>query len=344
MKKLFRVSLLLIAMSACALAQSNQPPNTTRNSAPSVPTRSIDLTVKVTYENDRPVAGSVRVQITNQMGIPVMETFTRDGEARFSGISPGVYKIRATSPEIEDTQTEQSFSLSAWDTVHFEFLRVRRKVVPGQEQDQQSSEGFISVAMMNIPGKAKKEFDKGLDALDKKDFVKAQGHFEKASTIYPKYAAAFNNLGFLAMQNGDAAAGEAFFERAVAADDQYPGAYLNLARVRWGQKRFEDAEKLLLKNTSLDPKNVEAISLLVNLNAMSGRYDNAIALSKKVHGMSHEAFPVVHYIAGLAYQSKNDLPDAATEFRQYLKEAPQGKSADQARTALAQVEQRLATK
>ena len=85
-------------------------------------------------------------------------------------------------------------------------------------------------------------------------------------------------------------------------------------------------------------------TLLANINAMSGKYDQAIQLSRKVHSMPHENFAVAHYIAGMAFQAKNELTDAAVEYRQYLKEAPQGKSADNARNALAAVEQKLAVK
>lgn len=339
MKKSFASCLLALALTVSAAAQQQQP---STRAVPNVPVRQIELTVKVTNEMDRPLTSPIRIQLLNGMGIPVSETYSRDGEARFPGISPGSYRLRASAPDIEDTQTESAFTITQWDSVHYEFLRCKRKFNPGEEQ--QSAEGYVSAAMLNIPGKAKKEFDKGLDALDKKDYVEAQKRFDKASSLYPRYAAAFNNLGFVAMQTGDPNAGEAYFQRAIEADDQYPGGYLNLARVRWGQKRFADAEKLLLKNSTLDPKNVEAISLLANLNAMSGRYDEAINFARKAHTMPHEGFTVVHYIAGMAFQAKNQFADAAVEYRQYLKETPQGKSADNARNALANCEQKLATK
>ena len=345
MSKPFRPSVLaLLAFALTALASAQlQTPQSRSSTTNSVPTRQAEITVKVSWENDRPVSdGLVRIQLTNQMGVSIAETYVRDGEARFPNISPGQYKFRATGIDIEETTSDYSFVIGQFDTVHMEFLRVKRKHPPAEEQS--SNQGFVSAASLNIPEKARKEFDKGLNGLDKKDYPEAQKHFEKAVAIYPKYAAALNNLGYVAMLNGQNAEGEAFFEKAIAADDQYPGAYLNLARVRWGQSRFDDAEKLLVKDTSLDPQNVEAICLLANVAARKGKYDEAITLARKVHTMPHEAFAVAHYIAGLSFQEKNQLNDAAVEFRQYLKEAPEGKSATNARTALANVEQRLAAR
>lgn len=330
----------LLSLSSSSFAQLQQPSSRT----PNTPTRQIELTVKVAYyDNDRPVQGPIRVQVVNHMGVPVMETFSRDGEARFPGIPAGTYRLRASSPDIEETQSDMAFTVSNWTTVHLEYIRVKRKAGTGQDQPQ-STEGTVSAAMLNIPDKARKEFDKGLDALEKKNFAEAHKRFEKASALYPRYAAALNNLGFIAMQGGDAATGETFFERAIAADEQYAGAYINLAKLRWAQKRFPEAEKLLTKHTALDPQAVESLALLANLNAMTGRHEETVVLTRKAHSLPHQDYAIVHYIAGMSHQAKNQWQEAAVEFRQYLKEAPQGKSADNARIALQNVEQRLAAK
>jgi len=296
------------------------------------PRQTTELVVKVTYENDRAVADQVRIQLLNGSGIPVTETFTRgEGEARFFNIEPGTYRIKASGVDIEERSSEQSFVINPRELTHMEFFQVRLK----EDRQQTSTQGSISAAMLNIPGKAESEFEKGVGALKKQEFDEAEKRFKRAIELYPRYAQAYINLGFIAMQHGQPDSAQSFFTQAVKADEQYAPSYVNLAKSFIGRKEYPPALELLTKASSLAPNNVEVLALLTMLEYESSQMVAAVDHARKVHALpSHEKFAFAHFIAGKALESQNLAPDAVAEYKLFLKEGAQGPTADKAKASI----------
>lgn len=304
---------------------------------PSAPRQTTELVVKVTYDNDRGVADQVRIQLMNSAGVPIAETFTRgEGEARFLGIEAGSYRIKASSPEIEEKLSDYPFVINPRQLSHYEYFSVRRRA---SAQAQTSTQGTISAAALNIPSRAEAEFDRGVSALKKNDLGEAKKRFLKAADQYPRYAAALNNLGVIAMQEGDFQGGETFFRQAVKVDTEYAPPYLNLAKLSMSAKSYPQALELLNKATAIDPTNAEILALLSMLEYEANHFDRAVAHARKVHGLpDHGRFAFAHMIAGRSLEAQNRRQEALTEYRLFLQEAPQSPSAAQVRSALAAME------
>jgi len=73
--------------------------------------------------------------------------------------------------------------------------------------------------------------------------------------------------------------------------------------------------------------NVEALALLATTAYSLNDNDTVITSAQKVHLLPHPQFAIVHYVAGLAYEKKQQLPQAAAEYQLFLKEAPTSPSA-----------------
>ncbi|MEO6119179.1 MAG: tetratricopeptide repeat protein [Terriglobales bacterium] len=295
-----------------------------------------DLTVRVSYEDERAVE-QVRVQVTNSSGVPIAENFTRgEGEVRFSNMEPGSYRLRVTGMDIEEKTSDYAFTILPRQMTHTEFIRVRRKPNPN---DQTSLQGSISAAALNIPSKAKSEFDKGVKALRKQDNEEALRRFTKAVELYPRYADAYNNLGVIAMQRGNKDEGLQWFRQAVEADDQYAPPYLNLAKAIVAKQEYAEAERLLLRATTLDPTNVEILAILAMIEYDSKNFPMALANGRKVHGLpNHEKFAFAHYIVGRVLEAQSQPQEAIAEYRLFLKEAPDSSSAASVRGYIAELE------
>ncbi len=295
-----------------------------------------ELVVRVSYEDDRAVGSNARVQVTNSSGVPVAENFTRsEGEARFIGLEPGMYRLRISGIDIEEKFSEYSFTINPREMTHVEYVRVRRR-----GDSLTSTEGSVSAAELNIPPKAKSEFEKGLKALNKQNQEEALQRFARAIELYPRYAAAINNMGVIAMQQGRKDEGLAFFRQAVKVDDQFAPPYLNLAKAVVANKDYAEAEQLLLKGASLDPTNVEMIAILAMIEFESNKLPRALASARKVHGMPHhEKFAFAHYIVGRVLESQNHGTEALAEYRLFLKESPNSASAPNVRGFIAALEQ-----
>ncbi len=296
----------------------------------------VDLDVHVFYSNDRHAAEQIRVELLTGYGTPVEDRFTDStGQVQFLQVRPGTYKLRLSANNIEDTTSDQ-FYLDGWEKDHHETVHVTPK--PAADAQQSTPGGPpISAAELNIPDNAKKEFEQGKDELSKQNFPEARKHFEKATQLYPQYAWAFNNLGIIALKEGNPVEAHNFFQRSIDADRSYAKGYFNLGKLLAMEKKYADADGLLSKAQSLDPMNPEVLFWLANIELVEGKFDMAAQACRKVHSMPHDTMPAVHIIAARAFAAQHDLTNAATEYSSYLKEAPNGPYAKFSHEALADI-------
>ena len=292
-----------------------------------------ELIVQVTLHSDRAVPQYIRVQVLDHTRNPIAEGFTNDrGQARIV-VRPGEYRLRVTGTDIHEFVTNFPFIITAGEGTHTEFVQVKQV-----ESAVSSTEAAVSAARLKIPEKARDEFDKGMEAFGRKKFDEAAKRFKKAVEIYPQYAAAWTNLGVISMQADKVDEGAEYFKKAMAADESYAPAYTYMAKVAARNSNNDEAEKMLNKALSLDPQNPDALMLLAVIDYQTGRYELAGAQVKRIHDMPHDGFAYAHYVAGRAYEAKAFWKEAMAEFNLYLKEAPDGSMAQQARAALAKAE------
>ena len=98
-------------------------------------------------------------------------------------------------------------------------------------------------------------------ALASRAHVQAQLHLTQEAiaslrhltTVWPRQAAGWFNLGYVLQQAGRHEEAGLAFERAAALDPRLDGAWYGLALVRIEQRRFEEAAAALERNTALQP-------------------------------------------------------------------------------------------
>jgi superkiller protein 3 len=193
---------------------------------------------------------------------------------------------------------------------------------------------MTSAAELGAPPNARKSFDQGLAAWQKKDYKQAAEKFEKAVADYPQYDTAYNNLGVMYAHLGQNDKAMAAFKRAVELNDKNADADRNLARLMMREKEYSQAEELLKKSLAVEPTQAATLTMLVMAEAQDGKLDDAVKDAQKVHSLHHEGYAVVHYIAGEVLEEKHQNADAINEYNLYLKEAPNGPEAAQAKSAM----------
>lgn len=291
-----------------------------------------DLTairVNVVDESNRPVPGAM-VQLLSGMGYIVYQTYTNEqGGADLSSVESGRYKIRASSPEIEET-TGSEFEILPGQGYYAAFLPVRRVPKTGQA----ASGATISVEDLNVPAKARADFDKGTDALNHNQFQEAREYLEKAIQAYPEYSAAYNNLGIAWLQEGRTAEGSTALRKAISLNPHLTSAYRNLAGVTFKEGKLPETEDLLTRSLKDNPSDAEGLALLSKVQLARGEMDQAIANAKKVHALPHERYAFVHFIAASAFKAKGKDQEAIEQYKTFLKEAPNHSSAPAARAEI----------
>jgi tetratricopeptide (TPR) repeat protein len=296
----------------------------------------IELRIKISFDNDRPVGTPLRVQLLNGSENMVADTFSDGtGQAVFRSIRGGNYKVRVSGVGILET-TSESFTIDPRDRFQVQYVHVSPAATTAEANGGQNKP--ISAAELNVPEKARKEFDRGTEAMGKSRWEEAEKHFEKATEIYPRYASAFNNLGVVAINRNNPPAAREYFQQAISLDDHLASAYLNISKLDYNEHRVKEAQTPLAKTLALDPMNVEAMLLMAATQLATGGFEEAITYAHKIHTLPHQKFAISHIIAARACEQSKKISQAIGEYQLYLQEAPQSPLAPGARDAMARLQ------
>ncbi len=196
----------------------------------------------------------------------------------------------------------------------------------------------ISVTSMQVPENARKEFEKGQKDEHSNHLESAQQHMEKAVALYDKYAAAWNELGKIAAGNKDLDKARQAFEKAIAVDAQYIPPYVSLAALELQTEQYDSAAETAGKILALDPTIGLASFIQAAADFKLNRLDEAEKSAKDAENEPHQNIPQVHVLLAQIFAQKQDYANAVIQLRAYLKEAPHGQFADEAKKNLEEIE------
>jgi len=295
---------------------------------------SVEIIVRVTYQNDRNAGDQIRVDLINETGVPVGEGFTdSEGRAVFHVAMAGNYEVRASGTPIKGTSVEQ-VRVDDMDKSRTVYVRATPSGEAAATTTKANAPPVTSAAELKVPLDAKKAFHRGMEAWERNDYPKAAEQFEKAVAIYPEYDTAYNNLGVMYYHMGQTEKARAAFERSVALNDKNADGDRNLARMLIHEGNYSRAEELLRKSLIVEPLNPVTLTLMCVAEIQTGDNDGALATARKVHQLPHEGYSLVHEIAGQAYEHEGQPKNATIEYETYLRESPNGPEAPQVRAAL----------
>jgi tetratricopeptide (TPR) repeat protein len=84
-------------------------------------------------------------------------------------------------------------------------------------------------------------------------FDEAKQSFQNGLKLDPHNSACLFNLGYIAERQGDSEGAVAIFQKVLVSNPNFPGALLELAKLRIESKRFPEAEELLRKYVRVSP-------------------------------------------------------------------------------------------
>jgi tetratricopeptide (TPR) repeat protein len=296
------------------------------------------IRIDVLMANGGHAPARLQVRLMEAMGnFPVAMDFTNDsGTADFEHLPPGRYHAAVSGKGIE-TADSGLIEVSSFSIFMSKTVVVQSKAEQGNGGPQ-SAGAAVSVADLNVPKEAVKEYNRGNEEMAKKHWAKAIDHLNKAIEIHPKFSAAYNNLAACYGRMGKKDRQREALQQAISANDHCVPALVNLAYLDITDKQITQAGDLLSKAVAADPTNVEALSLLAEVQVQEGHYQLAIEEAKKVHSLPHQHFAIVHYTAASAYEREGLIPEAIAELHVYLQEEPHGSRADLVRKVLPNLE------
>ena len=216
----------------------------------------------------------------------------------------------------------------------------------------------LSAQPYKAPPNARKAYEKGLDAENRRKLAEARKYFEQAVALYPNYASAWFQLGTIFERESQKDSARDAYARATAIDMKFLPPYLSLASMSFEEGDWPAVLQFTAHILDLDPFNYGDMNsyYLLDLdelnpaevffyNAVANYKLNRIEEAEKSVLKAERAdlltkFPQLHVLLAEIYTQKKNYPGAILELRSYLELTPHAKDAYLIRERLAKLEER----
>ena len=300
------------------------------------------IRLDVVYASGGHAPAGLEVQLLKEMGSVVSITRTNgSGTAEFYDLQAGSYHAVVTGNGIE-TADSGTISVNDWNIFLSQTMAIRPSRNSNTSVPGPGTSPAISAVDLSAPLTAMKEYKRGNQEMEHKNWAKAADHFKKAIEIYPKFSAAYNNLAACYSELNQRDQQREALKKAIEFNDHCLPALLNLSDLDLQEKNVPEAGTLLGKALAVDPNNLQALTYLAQVDVAYGQYTLAIDAARKVHSQPHQGLAIVHFTAASAFEREGRVQDAIAELQVFLQESPQGSRADLARKAIAGLQKDVA--
>lgn len=203
------------------------------------------------------------------------------------------------------------------------------------------AEGMVTAASLEVPAKARKEYEKGSEQLEKGNLPEAEKTLHKAIDEYPKFAEAWTRLGDLEQRRNNPDAAEKDYQEAISADPNLPLPYLRMAFLQATAKNWEDTRRLTEKLISLDPTDFPLAYYYNSVAEFNLQHlDKAESMALRAESMDKQhSEPRVELLLATICTAKGAYSAAADHYRTYLALVPNGPLTERIKTDMAKMEE-----
>lgn len=291
------------------------------------------LRVDVVFPNGSHAGAHLHVKVLRGMNgtLVGMDSTNSSGTAEFNELDPGDYDVQVSG---DDVQPGDSGGFTIEETRDFMSVSVTVKPAANPEQGMDiRASASVAAVDLNVPKPAAKEYSRAGEEMSNENWTKAISHLEKAVAIYPQYSSAYNDIGVCYGRLKQEDKQREALTKAISVNDHCVPALVNLAHLQMKENQLPDAAATLGKAMTAAPSNVEALTLLTQVDFMQGHYDQSVIDAHRAHFLAHHSASV-HYTAASALQKENRTLEAIIELQMFLQEEPQGPRADAVRRVL----------
>jgi len=311
----FSLNLALIAWAPIASAQSSHLARTDGK---------ISGTVLLKGGN-RP-ASQVAVRLKSHAA-GIFRSILTDLEGHFEvkSLPPSTYEIVVDEPGYEQAQASTQLDGSSSELV----LYLKSSSVPQPPRVSYA----VSVRELKIPNKARREYEKGLGSLAKKDLAGSLIHFTKASEAFPDYYEAYYHVGVVETRLGHKNEARRAFQRAIdLSGGRYAWAEFGFGYLLYLEEKPEEAVTIIRRGLEADESSPVGYLVLGMALLRLNRLDEA-------ERSAHEAllrkpnFAQAYLVLADVYARRHEYRAQMQDLDVYLKLDPNGAESEQVRQA-----------
>ncbi len=308
-------ALLSLASSVCA-----QRDRDTYNPS----NQGFEVSGQVSISESGSAAQNVPVRLEKFTGgiIDQMNTDGR-GRFRFTNLQRGYYRVVINAPGLKPSQQDADLQLMTKAFLVFDLISERANTLAALSAS-------ADVIDARVPAEAREEFVLGRTALARKSYDDAITHLQKAVVSSPEFFEARLLLATAFIDLREWSKAETVLKSALELKPENAATMISLGEVYWRQKRFKDAEETLQAGLKVDDKSWHGYFTLGRLYWDMGDVAKAGANVGKTLQLKPD-FAEAHLVAGNILLRVNQQQRALVEYQEYLKLAPKGEFAQQAR-------------
>jgi tetratricopeptide (TPR) repeat protein len=204
----------------------------------------------------------------------------------------------------------------------------------------------ISAKIMAAPAEARRDYQKGEKALGLAKFSEAGKQFERATQLYPEFAAAWNLLGEVHRQQKQPELAKQDYLKAIAAEPQFVNPYFGMAVLAVNEKNWVEVlkytnEVLQLNRSAFPLCHLYNAAANLQLGNLAPAEESARAFVAQDVDLR---YPDTLLLLSNILLAKKDYAGAADELEQYLKLVPSAKNAIEVRAQLKRLRQATLSK
>jgi tetratricopeptide (TPR) repeat protein len=282
------------------------------------------IDVQVRNPNGTPARRGIHVLLESGEGGVVDDCRTiENGKCSFT-LATGIYIVRLneagfrpTSVRIELTGITRQFAM-------LELKPLEDKAPAAPHKENLGTQ--VPVLELNVPDKARQEFELGQKSLEERQLDEGITHLHKALSLYGSFPQAHLLLGSAYLEQKNWTEAQTSLENAIRLNSKLAEAYLELGAVFNQTHEYPKAETALTRGLELNPDSpMGHYELAKTLWALGRSQDAAPHASAAVAAMPDLA--AAHVLLGNILLHRQDFEGALREYQTYLRLDPNGSMA-----------------
>lgn len=301
------------------------------SSAQSVTQAGASLRVVILDENKKPLKQQAVVRLTNQSTGRVLFETSRGSETTFPDLAVATYLLEVGAAGYLGSRTGLTVSNVSYNGTQTITLARDPAAVDLTLKDAGQ-----------LPSKARKEAEKGIQALELSSFAEARKHLDAANRQYASSSSINFLLGYLARQQKEPDHELEYLTTAVKLDPKNLAAQNLLAQFYYDRADYAHAAEAAQIVVAGSPDSLVARKVLASSCLQLKQYEKARDNAQWIadHGGSEGGFGLL--MLGQALIGLHQYDDAIQAFKTYLAGDTEPLSAMKVREALAKLEKALA--
>ena len=293
------------------------------------PGASATVVVRVEAPDGGPFDGSADVALTANGEGGAHHGMTRDqGQAEFDGISQGYYYVTVTAPGYKTARGEVEVGQQVGGA-YATWIRL--------EPETMARDADVASGRPVLAPKARRDLERGVEALRALKFEEAQKRFQTAYKLAPGNPDVNFFLGYTFLQEKNLDNAQTYLERATSLDPHYGDAFVALGQLRLQQGDLSSAASTLQQAISIDRENWLAHWTLASVDLRQSKYEDARTEAEAAVRYGKGAANGAEIIIGEAWAASGDTDKAIEALNSFLRDAPTNSAIPAAQALIAKL-------